>query len=166
MIEPSLMRVSQRLKFLSDPVATSPKEKLSNTQNSPFTNTKIYSLSYFWVVVGKKKQCMKTETLALAGQRETICHEEKESRDRPWIFFLVFCCCSNMLISLVFFFTGSHLVWDPLSELTSKWGPANFGRLHMALSSHYHVTSTSHQLSNLSRPLTSSWYRREDVFRI
>ena len=44
---------------------------------------------------------MKTESTILANQRETKCHEEKESRDRPWIFFLVFCwssiifvCCS------------------------------------------------------------------------
>ena len=34
------------------------------------------------VVVERNKQCMKTESPALAGQRKIKCHEEKENRDR------------------------------------------------------------------------------------
>ena len=52
----------------------------------------------FKVVVGRKKQNMKTESPALAEQRETRCHDEKESRDGPWIFFLLFCCRSKVLV--------------------------------------------------------------------
>ena len=32
---------------------------------------------------------MTTESPTLVGQRETTCHEEKEFRHRPWIFFYV-----------------------------------------------------------------------------
>ena len=41
---------------------------------------------------------MKVDSIAFSGQREKTCQEEKESRDRPWIFFLVFCCSSTMLV--------------------------------------------------------------------
>ena len=51
---------------------------------------------------------MKAESTALASQRDTTCQEgiwidrerEGESRHRPWIFFLVFCCSSNVFVSV------------------------------------------------------------------
>ena len=53
---------------------------------------------------------MKAESTTLVGQRER-CHEERKRRQRrPWIFFLVFCCSSNVLIA-GFVFTVSFLMW-------------------------------------------------------
>ena len=46
-----------------------------------------------------ERNSMKTELPALVGQREkNMSWGERESRYRPWIFFLVFCCSSNVLI--------------------------------------------------------------------
>ena len=56
----------------------------------------------------REKQSMKTESTVLAGQRETTYHEEKESRYRSRIFFLVFCCSSDVFAG--FFSTVAYLV--------------------------------------------------------
>ena len=81
---------------------------------------KFISYYTFEFVVGRKKQSIKTESPALAGQRKTTCHEEKESRDRPWISFW-FC-----VVVLAYLFAGcvstaARLVHDSFSELTPKW---------------------------------------------
>ena len=45
---------------------------------------------------------MKTESTALAGQRETICHNERGGKHRTWIIFHVFFCCSGTFFLVVF----------------------------------------------------------------
>ena len=61
----------------------------------------------FKVVVGRKEQSMKTESLALAWLKETTSWREREreiereSRHRPWLFFPTFWCSSNALFHLI-----------------------------------------------------------------
>ena len=85
------------------------------------------------VAVGRIKQRMKTESPALAGQRETTCHEEKESRDRRWIFFLVFYCSSNMFVRW-FRFRRFVSGVSPLFRAHLKMGAATLGPPHIAVS--------------------------------
>ena len=49
----------------------------------------------------------------------------RESRHRPWIIFLVFCCSSNICLLADFIFMALQWVWDPFSELTQN-GCLNF----------------------------------------
>ena len=84
---------------------------------------KIIRYYTFKVVAGRKKQSMKTESATLAVQIETTCHEEKESRDRPWTFFLVFCCSSNVPVRWFRLHRFAFGVRPSFSELNMKLGP-------------------------------------------
>ena len=64
---------------------------------------------------------MKTESPALAEPKETR-REEKKSRDRPWIFFLVFCCSSSMFVYWLRFHRCMFGA-SPFSDPTPKRGP-------------------------------------------
>ena len=79
------------------------------------------------MVVGtKKKQSIKSESPALAEQRET-CHEERDreiesrSKHRYWISFHVSVGVLKGLFAGIVF-TAARLVLDPFSGLTPKWG--------------------------------------------
>ena len=61
-----------------------------------FTNAKVYALQLFLSNRRGKITKYETEPTALARQREITCPEERSHR--PWIFFLVFCCSSNVLV--------------------------------------------------------------------
>ena len=57
------------------------------------------------MVTGRKKEGMEVKSTALAGQRKTTCHAEKESANTdlefsPWI---------SVVFLTGFVFTGSHL---------------------------------------------------------
>ena len=76
---------------------------------------------------------MKTESIASARQRGTKRLEEKVSRDRPWIFFHVFDCCSNSAYLLI---SSSQLrVW---CEIPFR-GSLQNGSSNFRLSSHRRV---------------------------
>ena len=77
---------------------------------------------------------MKTEFPMFTGQRETICYKKKISRDRPWIFFLVFCCSSNMLIRWFHLYRLMSGVRPPFGA-HPKVGAATFNYLHVVLDS-------------------------------
>ena len=79
---------------------------------------------------GREKQRMKTESIVFARQRETKFHEEKESRDRFWIFCLVVCCSSNVFVRWFRLHSGASSV-RPLFRAHSKMGDCNF--LHKAV---------------------------------
>ena len=114
---------------------------------------------------------MKVESTALAGQRETICHEERErererereSRYRPWIFFLVFSCCSRILVrwfrlhSCAF---GVRLIFGA----HPKTGASTLGHHHISVCNLRIVSShpAANWISNLSRLLASAWCQREE----
>ena len=71
---------------------------------------------------------------------------EREGRYGLWIFILVFCCSSNVVVRWFRLLSGTSGVW-PFSELTPKWGP-NFG-----LSSHCPgLWSLSSFLCHVSEP--------------
>ena len=96
---------------------------------------KIIRYYTFLEAVGKKKQSVETESSAFAGQRETTNHEEKERQDRPWIFFLVFFCSSNMsvhLFRLHRFVSGVGLFFFRSSPQN---GTTTFDSLHIVLPS-------------------------------
>ena len=63
---------------------------------------------------------MKAESTTLIEQKGITYHEEKGSRDRPWIFFLFSVVVLTCLFA-GFVFTGSILVWYPFSEPKPKW---------------------------------------------
>ena len=65
---------------------------------------------------------MKTDSTTLAIQRETKSCEKKENCDRLWIFFLIFCCCSNELVHW-FRLHGCVSGVRSFSEVTPKWRP-------------------------------------------
>ena len=77
---------------------------------------------------------MKAESTELAGQKETAYHEEKVSKDRHWIFFLLFCCSSTGLVCcfrLHWFASGVKSLFrrSPQMETTT------FDSLHIVLAS-------------------------------
>ena len=80
---------------------------------------------------------------------------EREDGQRPWIFFLVFCCSSNVLIR-----------WFHLYRLESSVRPLFGAHGNFRLSSHSPSKSSSHLrangLSNQSRCLTAVWCRWEE----
>ena len=65
-------------------------------------------------------------------QIETKCHEENESRERPWIFFHVFFCSSNMCPNWGSSRTDSRLGVRPLFGGRFQMGAATFG-LHIVV---------------------------------
>ena len=81
---------------------------------SRFAYTKVSSLLHLLIAVLKGKTLLRTESTTLARQSETKCRDEKESRNRPWIFFRVFYCSSNMCLLAGPVLTGSHLGVKPL----------------------------------------------------
>ena len=101
---------------------------------------------------------MKTETPALVEQIETS-HEKQASKERSWIFFLVFCCSSNMLsrwFRLYRFASGVGLLFGACLKITA----ATLARLPIAVSSLQLTIFTSSRFftnwfSNTSRPLIS-----------
>ena len=101
---------------------------------------------------------MKTESPALAGQRETTCHEEKESRERPWIFLLVFCCSFIVLVRWFRLYSCASGVRS-LFRAHSKMAADTFDYLHIVLTSAhsrlYLVTSPN----QLILKLDSSYFR-------
>ena len=107
--------------------------------------------SHVLVVAGRKKDSMKSETTALARQREvTYPDEKKESKHRPWISFLIFSCISNML------------VWSVTSRPPLERTPQNGAR---KLSSPYifdvgvqlYIFSSSHFAVNSEKRFISSF---------
>ena len=126
------MSVVLRLKCLSNFVITSTREKVTNAQKPRLVSLIQKFIRYYSFLQSKRKTRMKTESTALAWQKETKC-EEKESKDRLWIFFMF----SVVVLTRASQRGPSSLVhvWvlDPFSELTPKWG-RNF-----RLSSHRRV---------------------------
>ena len=66
-----------------------------------------------------------------------------------------------------FVFTGSHLMWNPFSERAQKWGSLLSTIFTLSWLMFTSIFTTSHlrsnKVSNPSCPLTSVWYRREDI---
>ena len=132
----------------------------------------------FKVNVGRKKQSMNTKSSALSEQRKT-CHEkrererqtdrEKESRHRPWIFFLTFCCSYNILVSWFLLHSCASGV-GPLFGAHPKTGGVIIVFLNIFMSGVqllYFLVTSSWQLT--FKPeflLTSTWCRREDHIRL
>ena len=121
----------------------------------------------FKVDVGRKKDSIKPQSPALAGQKETTCHEEKESRDKPWIFFLVFFCCSNVLISWFRLHRFvSHLRF--LFGAHPKMGAAIFAYLHIVLAcvpSRLYLVTSNFQ-TRVIRLLSPGVERRTNLFPV
>ena len=87
---------------------------------------------------------------------------ERVSRHRPWIFFLVFCCSSSMLVRwfcLHRFSSGVTLLFGAYS----KMGASIFVCLYISLSRLQLESSRQAAPSNPSRRLTSAWCQREDI---
>ena len=97
--------VSLWFKWLSDPVVT-------------------FSGKRWWThKTEEKKLSMKIESPMFAGQREITCHGERKRRNRHWIFFLVFCCSSNILVCWFHLHSCASGV-RPLFRAYSKIGAA------------------------------------------
>ena len=69
----------------------------------------------------RKKQRMKSESPALAWQRQQHITRWKREQMQTLNFLSVFSCSSKCLFAS-FVFTGSRLVWYPFSEAIPKWG--------------------------------------------
>ena len=90
---------------------------------SKFTYTKIYSFLHFLSSCREKEIVYGNWVTHVSWtKRNNISWGERDSRHRPWIFFLYFLVVLTCLF-VDFVFRGSSLVWDPFSEITSKWGP-------------------------------------------
>ena len=109
------------------------KKWRTHKKPSWFANKKFYSLLHFLVAVERRETHMKTESTALARQRETKCHEEKESRDRLWIFFHVFYCSSNTCFLIGSVLPGSHQGGRPFFGSHSKMEVVTFSCLHIVV---------------------------------
>ena len=109
---------------------------------------------------------MKTESTALSRQRETICHEEKDRREGPWIFFWIFCYCSQVFVH-----------WFRLHSYASRvrhffrahpiMGTTNNGRFHFSVSRLQLTVFTqsrpsSSSVSTTSHSLNSAWCWMEE----
>ena len=112
-----------------------------------------------WVFVKRKKESMKTESPALARQRDITYHEEKEDRERPWIFLLVLFCSFNK----PFYWFLLHRCTSgvrPLFGAHPKMGTTAFDYLHIVLAnvhcSFYFVTSPTQLTFN---PVSSLYIR-------
>ena len=71
------------------------------TQETLLNYPKVYYNYNLSEITGRKKENMETEKLRQLAKRSHIFWCGKKSRHRPWIFFLVFCCISNMLFRWV-----------------------------------------------------------------
>ena len=99
------------------------------------TNTKVYSLVHFLCSRRKERNSMKIESTALAGQKSnSISWLEKKNADRPWIFFLVFSCSSNVLFRWFSFHSWASGVWLFFGN-HPKMKAETFGCLRIAVSS-------------------------------
>ena len=86
-----------------------------------------------YVIVGKKRDSMKVESIALAGIRET-CHTEEERPDTDFDFSFWFSLIVQTGVYTVFVFTGSHQLSDSFLVPTPKMGAAIFVCPYISLS--------------------------------
>ena len=140
------MRVSLRLKWLSDSVVTWPWEKRqTHKTSSKLTNPKVYSL--LKSSLGERNWEYENWVAVLAGQRETTCVErERQDTDLEfsfWLSLVVLMCLFARFVS-----TAACPVWDPFSEFTPKRGFVIFVSLYISLA--------GVQLSSLPRHFSQS----------
>ena len=107
---------------------------------------------------------MKTESTSLAKERETKYCEEKERRNRRWIFFQLSFFSSNTCLLAGSVLTYSPLGVRPLFKAHPKMGATTFGRIYIVLSGvQLSVFTSSHQaagwvyLFSIVRPLLTAF---------
>ena len=112
-----------------------------------------------WGERERQRERKRERERARERERESERERERESRHRLWIFFLVFCCSSIMLVHWFHLSSCASCV-KPLFGAHPKMGAVTFDYLHMIRTSVnsrlYFVTSPS-QLS--FKPESSAYFR-------